>query len=78
MGQLDYDITDKWRVFGRMSYLDDSNWLITGEFQYIYEFSVGTAYQLYEGVELRGEYRHDRSNVTGDTNGISVHLALTY
>lgn len=78
MGQVDYDLSDKWRLFGRISYLDDSDWLITGQFQCLYEYSLGTAYQLTDGVEIRGEYRHDSSNAIGDLNSISLHLALTF
>lgn len=36
-----YDITDRLHVFARFSYLYDSDWLITGEFQHLYEASGG-------------------------------------
>jgi hypothetical protein len=44
----------------------------------MYEYSFGAAYQLYEGVEIRAEYRHDKSNSGGDDNGVSLHLVLAF
>ncbi len=77
-GQVDYDLTDQWRIYSRLSFLDDSNWLTTGDFQRVYEYSFGTGYDLCEGVEVRGEFRHDESNEYGNADTFSIHLALTY
>lgn len=76
MALANYDVTDRLHVFGRFSYLYDSDWLITGEFQHMYEASGGVGYQLYKDVELRGEYRHDFSNVTGSMDSFSIHLSF--
>jgi hypothetical protein len=65
-------------VFARWSALDDSNWLITGIFQKCQEVSGGVGYQIFDGVELRGEYRHDFSNVTPDFDSISIHLTFPF
>ena len=78
MIEADYNLTDRWRLFGQFSFLDDTNWLITGTFQRVYEYSIGTGYDICKGVEVRGEYRHDESNATGNSDTVSIHLALTY
>jgi len=76
--QANFDITDKWNVFARYSYLDDTNWLITGEFQKISEVSAGIAYRFSEKMEVRAEYRHDHSDVTGSFDTVSLHLTLGF
>lgn len=74
----DYDITDRVHVFGRWSYLDDSDWLVTGIFQRRQELSCGLGYQVCDGIEIRGEYRHDFSNATAGLDTVSVHLTFTF
>ncbi len=78
MALATFDLTDRASLFARWSYLDDSNWLITGEFQRVQEVSGGIGYRITPKVEVRGEYRHDHSNVTGDTNSVSIHLAMGF
>ena len=74
----DDQVTDELHVFGMWSFLDDSDWLVTGIFQTCQELSCGFGYQIYDGVELRCEYRHDFSNVTDDFDSVSAHLTFTY
>ncbi|HEY7118667.1 MAG TPA: outer membrane beta-barrel protein [Tepidisphaeraceae bacterium] len=71
-----YDITDRWRVFGRWSYLDDTDGVVTGTAQRLHELSAGLAYTLVRNVELRGEYRHDFSDKNDETDSVSVHLSF--
>jgi Putative beta-barrel porin-2, OmpL-like. bbp2 len=74
----DFDVDDRLHIFGRWSALDDSDWLVTGTFQKCQELSTGAGYQIFDGVELRGEYRHDFSNVTPDFDSVSVHLTFAF
>jgi hypothetical protein len=71
-----YSLTDRWHAFARYSFLNDSDWFVTGAMQRVHELSGGLGYEIYPGVELRGEYRHDFSNVTGDVDSVSVHLSF--
>lgn len=73
-----YDLTDQLHVYGRWSWLDDSDWLVTGIIQRCQEMSVGAGYKLLEGLELRGEYRHDFSNALSGFDTVSLHLTFTY
>jgi hypothetical protein len=74
----DYDLTDQLHVYGRWSYLEDPDWLITGVFQRCQELSLGAGYQIFAGWELRGEYRHDFSNATPDFDTATADLTFTY
>jgi hypothetical protein len=78
MGLANYDLTDHWSLFGRVSYLDDNNWLITGAFHRLYEFSGGIGYRFNDRLEVRGEYRHDYSNKLGDADTVSIHLTAGF
>lgn len=76
MALANYDVTDRLHAFARLSYLYDSDWLITGEFQHMYEASGGIGYEIYKDLEFRGEYRHDFSNVSGCMDSFSLHLSF--
>jgi hypothetical protein len=78
MLMANYDLTDQLHVYGRWSYLNDSDMLITGTAQRCTELSVGAGYQIFDAWELRGEYRHDFSNATPDFDTVSVDLTFTY
>jgi hypothetical protein len=75
---VNYDVTDRLHLFGRWSYLDDSNWIITGDFQNVREFSGGVGYNLFQGMEARFELRNDDSNATGSVNSASIHFTFTF
>jgi len=72
-----YDLTDRWRVFGRWSLINDAQGFVTGEDQTQQEVSGGVGYQIISGLELRGEYRHDFAR-SGDLDSISAHLTFSY
>ncbi len=72
-----YDINDRWRVFGRWSYLDDTEGLITGVDETSQEVSGGVGFQIFRGVELRAEYRHDFAH-SGDLDSVSAHLTFSF
>jgi Putative beta-barrel porin-2, OmpL-like. bbp2 len=74
MALINYDISDQWHLFAMYSYLDDSDWIVTGIFQRVQEVSGGVAYQICKNLELRGEVRHDASNAVGSVNSVSIHL----
>ena len=78
MLMANYDLTDQLQVYGQWSYLNDSDMLITGAEQRCQELSVGAGYKVFEGWELRGEYRHDFSNATPDFDTVSADLTFTY
>ena len=78
MALVDYDITNRLHVYGRFSYLNDPDWLITGFFQTARETSAGFGYDIVDNVEFRAEYRHDFSNANPDIDIVSVHLTFTY
>jgi hypothetical protein len=70
----EFNVTDRLWLFGRYSYLDDGAWLIYGQFQKLYEVSAGAGYHLFDKVEVRVEYRHDRGSVTGNSDTLSIHI----
>jgi hypothetical protein len=72
-----YDITDRWRIFGRWSYLNDNQGLITGAAEQHHELSAGVGFQVIAGLELRGEYRHDFAP-SGNLDTLSGHLIFSY
>jgi hypothetical protein len=76
--QADYDLSDRWHCFARWSYLDDNDWLVTGVFQIAQEVSGGLGYEIIDGVEVRGEYRHDFSSAEAGVDSVSIHLTFTY
>jgi hypothetical protein len=78
MALANYDVTDKLRVFARWSYLNDNVWLVTGYTQICSEGSGGAAYEFLPGAEIRGEFRHDVSNVSSSINSVSVHITFGY
>jgi hypothetical protein len=72
-----YDINDRWRVFGRWSYLNDAEGMITGVDETTQELSGGIGFQIVRGVELRTEYRHDFAR-SGDLDSLSAHLTFSF
>jgi hypothetical protein len=78
MVMADYSINDRTHVWGRYSWLDDSDWLITGIFQTCQEVDCGIGWEIVRDVELRFEYRHDFSNFTPDFDSISAHLLMSF
>lgn len=73
-----YDLTDRWRLFARWSFLNDINGIVSGLVQRRHELSGGVGFQVIRGTELRGEYRHDFSNADGNLDTVSVHLNFAY
>lgn len=73
-----FNLTDQWRAFGRWSLLNDPSGIVTGMAQRRNELSTGLAWQLSSHLELRGEYRHDFSNVLGNTDTLSLHMSLGF
>jgi hypothetical protein len=71
-----FDLTDHVRIFGRWSYLNDAQGLVTGIQQSRNEFSTGAALQIFQGAELRGEYRHDFAP-SGDLDTESIHMTFS-
>ena len=70
------NLTDRWRLFGRWSFLNDGAGLITGIVQRRHELSCGVAFEVYHDVEIRGEYRHDFSRGTDDVDTVSIHFSF--
>ncbi len=73
-----YDITDRWRLFARWSFLNDIDGMVSGIVQRRHEISAGVSFQLIRRTELRGEYRHDFSDADGNLDTVSVHLTFAY
>lgn len=78
MVQVDYDLSDTWHADVRFSYLDDSDWIITDEYQVRSEISAGLGWHFAEDFEVRGELRHDSSDDTPDCNIASIHLTFRF
>jgi hypothetical protein len=78
MALANYDCTDRFRVFGRGSFLNDGNGFVTGASGRYYELSAGVGYRIFPGAELRGEYRHDFTANDGGLDAVSVHLTFAY
>jgi hypothetical protein len=72
-----YDLTDRWRVFGRWSYLNDLQGLVTGVDEVHQELSVGVGFEIISGLEFRGEYRHDFAS-SGDLDSVSGHMVFSF
>jgi len=75
---VNYDFNDRFRVWGRWSFLNDPAWIVTGAIQRRNEISVGVAYQFYRNFETRFEYRHDFSTALPDQDVFSVHLSFGF
>jgi hypothetical protein len=71
-----YNVTDKFRLFGRGSLIDDSAGIVTGQPQHRQELSGGAAYEVLKNAEVRGEYRHDFSHNTGNLDTFSINLTI--
>jgi len=78
LAMVEFDVTDRLHVYGRTSYLEDDDWLITGFYQRRYEVSLGGGYDIFDGVEVRLEYRHDWSDSQPDVHMVSSHLSFTF
>jgi hypothetical protein len=78
MGLVNYDVSDRLRLFGRASFLNDGDGFVTGASGRYYELSAGVGYRILPGAELRGEYRHDFAAREGDLDAFSVHLTFAY
>ncbi len=73
-----YDLTDRWRVFGQWSYLDYPLGSIFDANQRRHALSAGVAYQIIRDMELRGEYRHELSSSLTDTDRVSLDLTFGF
>ncbi len=62
-GYGNYQFTEQWRMALRGEYFDDRDGFRTGIRQRWKEVTTTLAFAPTEFVELRGEYRHDHSNV---------------
>lgn len=78
MALVNYDITDRWRVFGRWSFLNDARGIVTGAAMRLHELSAGIGFEVLSGLELRGEYRHDFRSTSPDADIVSAHLTFSY
>jgi hypothetical protein len=75
---VSYDFNDRFRVWGRWSFLNDPSWIVTGTTQRRNEVSAGVAYQFYRNFETRFEYRHDFSTSLPDQDILSVNLSFGF
>ena len=78
MALLNIDLNEKWRVFGRFSYLDDTDGFVTGRMGIQHEVGVGFGWYLHPMVELRTEYRHDFNKGTSDADSVFVHVTFGF
>lgn len=68
-----YDVNDRFRVYGQWSLLDDPNGFVTEVHQQAQEFNVGFAYYFHPRVEVRLDYRHDFSHRNQPVDPIDLH-----
>ena len=61
-GYANYQFNDQWRGSLRLEYFDDKDGYRTGVVQQWKEMTYTVAYLPNKNIELRGEYRYDRSN----------------
>lgn len=61
-GYANYQFTDQWRGSLRLEYFNDRDGYRTGVKQQWKEMTYTLAYLPNKNIELRGEYRYDRSN----------------
>ena len=61
-GYGNYQFNDQWRGSLRLEYFDDKDGYRTGVVQQWKEMTYTMAYLPNKNIELRGEYRYDRSN----------------
>jgi Putative beta-barrel porin-2, OmpL-like. bbp2 len=69
-----YQINDDWRISLRGEYFDDRDGYRTGVVQKWKEATLTVGYTPIKNLELRGELRGDRSNVSAfiDSNGVTA------
>jgi hypothetical protein len=75
---INFNVTDQLAVYGRVSFLNDPHWLVTGARQRVYESSWGVTYRIYDKFEWRAEYRHDHSTAFGDVNSASIDMTIGF
>jgi hypothetical protein len=73
-----YDFTDRLRGFGRWSFLNDPQGLVTGIDQRRNELSGGLGFTFVRNLELRLEYRHDFARGTNDVDSVSANLSFGF
>ncbi len=61
-GYANYQFSDQWRGTLRLEYFNDKEGYRTGVKQQWKEMTYTLAYLPYKNIELRGEFRYDRSN----------------
>ena len=61
-GYVVYRVTDQLTASLRGEFFNDADGVRTGKKQTVWEVTPTIAYQIYPGLTLRGEYRHDESS----------------
>lgn len=61
-GYVVYRVTDQLTASLRGEFFNDADGVRTGKKQTVWEITPTIAYQIYPGLTLRGEYRHDESS----------------
>lgn len=75
---LSLDLNERWRAFGRWSYLDNNDGAIGGTAERGHEFGVGAALYLHPHVETRLEYRRDFNRVADDRHSVFAHATFGF
>ncbi|MEX0886713.1 MAG: outer membrane beta-barrel protein [Phycisphaeraceae bacterium] len=75
--EMSLDLSERWRVFGRWSYLHDPDgFVMSGRRQQ--EFGVGVALYLHPEVECRAEYRRDWINPGDNRHSVLAHVTFGF
>ncbi|HWB86320.1 MAG TPA: porin [Bryobacteraceae bacterium] len=68
-GAARFQLNKTWAIAQRLEWFNDATGFSTGTVQKLKEFTFTTEYKAAEGLLVRGEYRHDWSNVDAFDRG---------
>lgn len=74
-----YQLNEQWRLSARGEYFDDEHGYRTGVKQYWREGTLTVSWLPSKPIELRGEFRRDKSNLASfvDTDGVTARNSMT-
>ena len=76
-GIINVDLSQRWRAFGRWSYLDDRDGFVSGPRRQ-QEFGLGAAFYLLPELEFRTEYRRDWLNPGANRHSVFAHVTYGF
>jgi hypothetical protein len=72
------DLTSRWRLFGRWSYLNNPEGFVEVPAGERHEGGLGAAFYLHPEIECRVEYRHDFVKNASDFDQVLTHVTFGF